>query len=386
MHGFLRIISVILIYTLLLLTAPVFGIAQAAEDKEKPGYSVVKIFAPQDGYTAKIGDTLEIMILVKPTLKVASIAVLCEDGRGIGMVSSQPFSVKWDTSGYSAGTYKISAQAHLEDGRIFNSPPVEIILESPPPPAPAGVLLKEGTPIILSTEVEMVSGKVKEGSVIHFRVDKEVIGPQGQILIPCDSTAYGKVLKSRPHGMFGRPGKLDFLLESVEAADGTSIPLRAVRDSTGNDEGALVVVGALLLSVLFVFFCGHNVEIPRGTLFTAYVNHDTMIMKPQPTKLTMEDLDIARTVTVKNPADGATVKKSDKIQFSCTISPADDKAYVRVYLDKKLIAWQKGNLTGIEWSDSRKKDVKPGEHELYMEVTFSSGHIVESNHVKFALE
>ncbi len=273
------------------------------------------------------------------------------------------------------------------DGRILKSDPLEINLEgTPTPPAPTGTIIKEGTPIILVTEEEMVSGKVAKGSTVHLRVDKDVLGPDGQILIPYESTAYAKVLESRAHGMFGRPGKLDFQIESVNAADGTSVPLRAVRDATGNDQGALVIVGAVLLSVLFVFFVGHNVEIPKGTSFSAYVNHDTLIAKPLPSKLTAADLNIVRTAVVTKPTSGEKLKKANEYVFSCTISPTDDAAYTRVYIDDNLCSWQKGNLSNIEWKNAKAKELKKGEHEIYMEITFSTGHIIKSAPVKFTVE
>lgn len=385
-----KTISIFLIFSLLLLFFPIPPMAEAqtkGKTKVSPSAYAVRIIAPQDGFIAKIGDKVDIMIVIKPGLKVDSIAILSDDGRGIGMISEAPFTAKWDTTGFNSGTYTLHAEAHLTDGRTLKSTPLEINLEGTPvPPAPTGTIAKEGTPIILATEEEMVSGKIAKGSTVHLRVDKDVLGPDGQILIPYESTAYAKVLESRAHGMFGRPGKLDFQIESVNAADGTSIPLRAVRDATGNDAGALVIVGAVLLSVLFVLFVGDNVTIKKGTTFTAYVNHDTLVAKPLPSRLTAADLNIARTATITSPVTGGKLKKSNDYVFSCAISPADDAAYARVYVDNDLCAWQKGNLSNIEWKNAKAKNMKNGEHELEMEVTFSTGHIVKSAPVKFSVE
>jgi hypothetical protein len=327
------------------------------------------------------------MVVTKPGLKIDSIAILCDEGRGIGMICEKPYTVKWDTKNFNSGTYKVHAEVHLIDGRTLKSAQIEINLEGTPvTPSPTASAIKEGTPVILVTEQEMVSGKVAEGSIVHFRVDKDVLGSEGQILIPYESTAYAKVLKSRPHGMFGKPGKLDFAIESVNAADGTSVPLRAVRDASGNSEGAMVIVGALLLSVLFVFFCGHNVEIPKGTSFTAYVNHDTIIAKPLPSKLTAADLSILRTIAINSPKSGEKIKKSDSYTISCTISPADNEAYTRVYVDNDLCAWQKGNPANIKWKNMKANNLKTGEHEIVVEITFSTGQIIKSSPIRFIIE
>jgi hypothetical protein len=360
------------------------GYARQAVSSAK--VSPVLIVAPQEGCQVKAGEKVNVMVNVKPGLKVVSVAVLTDDGKGIGMATAAPYIVSCDTTGLLPGTYRIRAQAHLEDGRVIESLPVGIVVEGEvKPAAPAGAVVKEGTPVILTTEETMVSGKIAEGSVVRFHVDNDVIGPDGQILIPCKAMAYGKVLASRPHGMFGRPGKLDFTVESATAADGTSVSLRAVRNATASDAGALVIVGALLLSVLFVFFCGNNVEIPAGTTFSAYVNHDTVIARPAPSRLAAADLAMARSVTVTDPVEGGRLKKGKKVTCSCSLSPADDGAYIRLYLDGDLVAWQKGNPSSVAWQGAKTGKVKQGNHELYAEVTFSSGHIVKSPSVRFEL-
>lgn len=390
MKKYMRCLSILLIFSFLMLALHIPEAAMAGTNKkQKPrqGIPPVKIIAPQDGCSIQQGERLELMVQIKPGLKAVSVTFLYIDGKGIGMADKSPYSYTWDTTGIKPGPYSIKAQAHLADGRIFESAPVEIFIEGQPaPPEPAGTIIKEGTPIILKTEEEMISGRIPKDTVIHFRVDKDVIGSEGQVIIPYDAIGYGKVLESRSHGMFGRPGKLNFALESVTAADGTSVPLRAIRDATANDAGALVVVGALFLSVLFVFFCGNNIEIPKGTLFTAYVNHDTLIAKPLAPKMTSVDMEITRTVIIDNPAQGVSIKKSGEYTFSCKISPADDTAFVRIYLDDDLIAWQKGNLSNIKWKNAKTGNMKAGEHVLFAEVTFTSGHIVKSPPVKFSVE
>lgn len=386
MRMFMKSISQLLIFSLMILFYQIPGVGFAQQRTVSPKVPPVKIIAPQDGCCIKVGEKLDIMVQVKSSLKVTSVTALNIDGKGIGMTNMAPYIVNWDTSNWQPGSYSIKAQVHLEDGRVLDSMPVEINIEGlPTPPAPVGSILKEGTPIILVTEETMVSGKIPKDATIHFRVDKDVIGPEGQILIPYGSTAYGKVLESRPHGMFGRPGKLDFTLESVNAADGTSVPVRAVRNATASDAGALVIVGALLLSVFFVFFCGNNVEIPKGTTFSAYINHDTLIAKPNVPRLAAADLNIARSITISDPAEGGKKKKEKEIRFSCAISPNDDSAYVRLYLDDDLIAWQKGNLSNIAWKNAKTGKVSTGSHVLFAEVTFSSGHIVKSKPVKFEI-
>ncbi len=383
MKRYIKSLSKFLIcsFLMLMIQVPQVSLAQAQQD---PKNSPVTIIAPQNDSTAKIGDTINIMIVVKSGKSVESVAVISGEGLGIGMTSSTPYVVKWDTANVSPGEVTLKAQAHMADGSVLESPLVKITLESPS--TASGVQIKEGTPVIIRTEEEMISGRIPKGTTIIFRVEKDVIDSDGQVLIPQDSAAYGEVLESRSHGMFGRPGKLDFKLESVNGAGGASIPIRAVRSSVAKDKGALVVVGGALLSVFFVFFRGNNVEIPKGTVFTAYVNNDTLISEPLPPRLSEEELNIERSATITKPVEGANVEKAGEYDFSYAITPSDESVFVRLYVNEELVMWEKGNLTGMTWKTPKAKDLKAGEHTVYLEVTFDSGHIVKSPTVTFTVE
>ena len=82
------------------------------------------------------------------------------------------------------------------------------------------------------------------------------------------------------------------------------------------------------------------------------------------------------------PSAGSTVQKEDKLTFACQTNPIDDGAFVRLYLDDNLVGWQKGNLSKIEWVAEK---IKPGEHQIRAEVTFSNGIMINSQPIKFIL-
>ena len=251
------------------------------------------------------------------------------------------------------------------------------------PPAPPASL-QEGHPIVLLTEEFMKSGETPTGSTVRFRVDRDVILPDGRILIPANAEAIGEVLKSEPHGLFGQAGELNFSIQSVTAADGTPVPLRAVKNAEGDSIMAPVIVGAVLVTPLALLFNGPNVEIPAHTAFTAFVDKTTTITRPMPARLDKAALGMARSVSLDQPKEGAVLEKSDKMEFACTLTPPDENAYIRLYLDDKVIRIQKGSASHIVWTHSDMVD--EGSHRMQAEVTFESGHVVRSPVVQFTLE
>ncbi|MEW6279343.1 MAG: Ig-like domain-containing protein [Candidatus Eremiobacterota bacterium] len=347
----------------------------------------VKIIAPKDGYSCPVGTPVDLMVWTRPGLKVSSVTVLSEDGSGIGMASEPPWTVQWDTSQARPGAYTLRAQVTLYDGTTRDSVPVMVVLQRPP--GPAGVTLKEGTPVLLANEDRMVSGETPEGTVVRYKVDKDVLGPNGEILIPAGSPGYGTVVKSEGSGFFGRSGALNITLESVHAADQTPVALRAQRNATADDQETAVIVGAVLVSVFFVFMEGDDVVIPPGTLFTGFVRNDTLIAKPGAPRLSQAELKLPRSVSMLVPSAGGRVKREDQVVFSCSTTPQDDSAYVRLYMDDVLVAWQKGNLSSIACNTRRSDAIdrlfSPGQHTMVAEVTFTSGHVVKSEPVTFTV-
>lgn len=345
----------------------------------------LKITAPVTGYSCAVGTPVDLVIWTRPGLQVSQVTVLDQDGAGLGVSDRAPYVVHWDTSRAAPGSYTLRAQVHLEDGRSLDSAPVQVTLK--PAPGPAGSVLKESTPVLLATDEKMVSGEIPQGSTVRLHADRDVLGPEGEVLIPSGATANGKVVKSEGSGFFGAAGELNFTLDTVTAADGTVVPLRAFRDATGDDAEGGVIAGAVLLSIFFVFMTGDDVEIPAGTVFTGYVAHDARIPEPAPSKLT--EIDRSAAVSMIDPVSGARLERDDQVTFSCTTTPPDDRAYVRLFLDGTLVASQQGNLSKIVWDAGRNDELRDrlqtvGPHKAEVEVTFSTGRLVRSAPVDFS--
>ena len=252
-------------------------------------------------------------------------------------------------------------------------------------PSPSTV--KDGTPLVLTTKEKMVSGEIPEGTKIKYKVERDVLDAQGRVLIAAGSTAYGKVIKSEGSGFFGRSGALNISVDNVDAADGSLIPLRAIRDETADDQETAVIVGGVLLSVFFVFMEGDDVTINQGTLITAFVDRDSPVASPGAAKISATELKAPRSLTITSPSADSTVQKEDKMVVQITLTPDDPEAVARLYLDGKLVKAQRGGVSRIEW-DPRpyEKITHEGTHTLEAEVTGVQGLLVRSNPVKFLLK
>lgn len=248
-------------------------------------------------------------------------------------------------------------------------------------PALAQVTLPEGTPVLLVTQDRMVSGEVEVGSKVRLLVERDVLGPSGQVLIAKGAPASGTVLKSEGSGFFGRSGALDFSLDNATAVDGTAVRLRAVRSATADDQETAVIVGGVLLSWAFIFMEGDDVDIPAGTVLNTWTSENTKISKPG-AAVAMGP----KKVSVTTPAPGTSYKEEEKLYFSAEATPPDDNAWVRVYIDDSMVSSQRGNLSRIEWNTYRNEKqtervTGAGEHKLVVEVTWSNGQIVSSEPV-----
>jgi len=258
---------------------------------------------------------------------------------------------------------------------------------SEPPAAAAGAApaatLTDGTPVLLQTMDKLVSGQVAEGSTVRYRVARDVLAPDGSILVAYGSTAQGKVTRSRKRGMFGKAGQLEFTVDSVEGADGTAVPLRSQQAMAGKSHQGTVIATALLLSVFTVFIHGRDIELPPNTEITAYIDRDTVIQKPQPAPAG----GVARgepeeTASISAPSDGSSARAGASVSVTVDVTPQNKFRSLVLFVNGKQVAEQKEKLAPVTWST---KGLSPGEYALTVDVTFTNQRTVRSAPVKVRL-
>jgi hypothetical protein len=168
------------------------------------------------------------------------------------------------------------------------APPVQAVVVSPVAPvAPAmvttvpiarHVTLEDGTPVKLRLARNLSSADATKGETVDFEVlEKVKIGEQ--IVISKGSFALGTVTEAQEKRRMGRGGKLDVVLDNVHLADGEKVAIRGVKDTKGGGHVGAVTVGIVATSLvfwpaapLFLLMHGKDINIPKGTEITAYVN------------------------------------------------------------------------------------------------------------------
>ena len=171
------------------------------------------------------------------------------------------------------------------------------------------------------------------------------------------------------------------LFRSVEAADGTPVPLRASQNAKGKDLSGAVIVGFLFLTILAGFVKGKEVIIPPNTLITAYVDHDTVIGKPLAPRSEGIKSDEIEKVRIIAPEEGGRFRAGEVITIVCEAFPAGEVKSVAVLIDGEVYVEQQ-TTEEVMW-DTR--GLAAGQYVVEVEVTFVSGTKVKSPGVSIML-
>src|SRR5690348_13607763 len=150
-------------------------------------------------------------------------------------------------------------------------------------PAPVGFVLEDGTPVKLRLSRNLSSATDRKGDQVDFEVLEDV-SVDNVMVIPRGSVALATITEAEHKKSMGRGGKLDVNIDSVRLGDGERAALRAVKEGkagghVGAMTGAMVATGIVFFPAapLFLFMHGKDMNIPKGTEITAYVNGDVQL-------------------------------------------------------------------------------------------------------------
>ncbi len=137
--------------------------------------------------------------------------------------------------------------------------------------------LQDGTRIRLEVLNELSSNKSRAGQEVKLRVRDDVMGSKQEVLIRKGAPAFGRVTRAKGSGGLGRSGKLEFVIDTVQAIDGSKVPLRSEQTVSGRKRFAEVGAAAVLVTPLALFVKGRNATIKSGTVLETYINEDATI-------------------------------------------------------------------------------------------------------------
>lgn len=149
--------------------------------------------------------------------------------------------------------------------------------------APKGFVLEDATPVHLVLSENLSSATAITGQTVEFEVVDDIV-VNDLLVIPHGSTAWATITDAEHKKHLGRGGKLDLNIDKVRLADGEKALLRGVKDTqggghTGAMTGAIVATSLVIwpAAPFFLFMHGKDINIPKGTQITAFVQGDVRL-------------------------------------------------------------------------------------------------------------
>lgn len=130
------------------------------------------------------------------------------------------------------------------------------------------------TKITLENTKTIDSKTAHTGDPVQFKTLSNII-VNDIVVIPAGTIANGKITKAISAGGFGRAGKLEFSINSIETINGVTIPLIYDTSKSGQTDGGAIAVFAVVSMLGGIFMKGTNVQCVEGTKLEATVTEDT---------------------------------------------------------------------------------------------------------------
>lgn len=124
------------------------------------------------------------------------------------------------------------------------------------------LMLNAGTPITLAVAEEVNSSTHKAGDKFKLAVLSDVMAGQTTV-IPKGTSATAEVTWRTGKGAFGKSGKLEFLLQSIDL-NGKSIPITGEYRQEGDGNTVATVAAVALVWVAAPFITGKRARLPAG--------------------------------------------------------------------------------------------------------------------------
>lgn len=140
----------------------------------------------------------------------------------------------------------------------------------------AHIIIQEGTEVKLKTLIELKGSELKVGDKIDFELSEPII-INDQIVIRAGARASGSVSMASGSKGLGKKGKLDFTIDYLYLTGGKVLKLKSTISANPKGRGVTTAAVAVLVSPLALFWHGQQAKFPPGSIFTAYVDHDTVI-------------------------------------------------------------------------------------------------------------
>lgn len=140
------------------------------------------------------------------------------------------------------------------------------------------IVIKAGTPIEATTLYEINSKTHPIGTTVELKLLNQVM-VKGQVVIPAGSTIKGRITQCKKHAILGQPGNIAFDATTINAADGTVVPVSglSMRNEGKGRLGWALVTGFTCLPLVGFLIPGQQGIIPAGSQLSGNVMANTTI-------------------------------------------------------------------------------------------------------------
>jgi hypothetical protein len=151
----------------------------------------------------------------------------------------------------------LSAQTETVPTPTAEAQPQPVMAETP-----QNLMLNAGSPITLAVTEEVNTSTHKEGDIFKLTVLNDVSIGQ-KVVIPRGTPATAEIIWRTGKGAFGKSGKMEFELRSVEL-DGKQIPLKGSFRQEGEGNTVATGVGVIAIGLFAGFITGKRARLPVG--------------------------------------------------------------------------------------------------------------------------
>ena len=138
------------------------------------------------------------------------------------------------------------------------------------------ITIPDGTEVKLLLKNPLSSATAQPEQRVEFTASEAVV-VHGVTVIEKGAAAVGHVTEAQPKKGFGRKGKLNFSIDTVQSMSGENIRLRSSKSASGSDSYGAAGVVTLLTGPLGALVKGKDVEVPAATEFTIYIDGDRKV-------------------------------------------------------------------------------------------------------------
>lgn len=135
------------------------------------------------------------------------------------------------------------------------------------------------TRVQLSLAQTIDAETANQGDPVEFVVVHPVY-QDGKIIVPAGARAYGRIEQVTQNGLLGKPASLAISLTTVDAIDGSKLPIIASKTLKGESRTAISIGVSLFLCILGVFIKGENVTMQAGYIIDADILGGNVVNVP----------------------------------------------------------------------------------------------------------